>query len=67
MSEVITRTVITIGQLDLQETTNVISRGLQRGDIIRLKAAKPASARPYGYAEVVAVVSDHKITIRRFN
>ena len=67
MSEATTRVITTIGHLALQETTTVQSKNLKRGDFVRLKAAKPTTAKPYGYAEVLAVDEDHKVKIRRFN
>ena len=68
MSEVTTRIVTTIGQLELQEVTTIQSSDLKRGDFIRLKASKPANAKPYGYAEVLAVVQPgREFKIRRFN
>jgi hypothetical protein len=58
----------TAGQLELQETTRIhSSNALQRGDVIRLKATKPVSSKPYGYAEVLVVEADSKYTVRRFN
>lgn len=67
MSEATTRVITTIGQLELQEVTTVRSTSLQQGEFVRLKAAKPANAKPYGYAEVLAVVDDRSVRIRRFN
>jgi hypothetical protein len=60
------RVITTIGQLDLQETTNINTSNLKRGEIVRLKVAKPEDARPYGYAEVL-VVADSTAKIRRFS
>lgn len=67
MSEATTRIVTTVGHLALQEITTISSSNLKRGDFIRLKASKPATAKPYGYAEVLAVESDKAVKIRRFN
>ena len=67
MSEATTRVITTIGHLALQERTTVQIKNLKRGDFVRLKAAKPVSAKPYGYGEVLAVESDNQVKIRRFN
>jgi hypothetical protein len=66
MSESTIRVITTIGQLDLQETTNIQAINLKRGEIVRIKTAKPENAKPYGYAEVQAV-ADRTAQIRRFN
>jgi ribosomal protein S17 len=60
------RVITTIGHLALQETTNIQTNDLKRGDIVRLKATKPVSEKPYGWAEVL-VVADRTAQIRRFN
>jgi hypothetical protein len=60
------RVITTIGQLDLQETTNIQTTSLQRGEIVRLKVSKPESAKPYGYGEVLAV-ADKSAKVRRFS
>ena len=68
MSESTIIVIETAGQLALQETTRAhSSQSVQRGDIIRLKAAKPVNSKPYGYAEVLAVETDNKFTLRRFS
>jgi hypothetical protein len=68
MSESTIPVITTAGQLALQETTRIHSSSdLQRGSIIRLKATKPVSAKPYGYAEVLIVEEDQKYTVRRFS
>lgn len=64
MSEV--RVITTIGHLDLQETTKVSTIDLKRGDIVRLKATKPVSEKPYGYGEVLSV-EDRTAQVRRFS
>lgn len=61
------RIITTIGHLALQEKTRIFSNGLQRGDIVRLKAAKPVREKPYGYAEVLTIEADQTYTVRRFS
>lgn len=58
--------IITIGHLALQETFEVTTLTLQRGDIVRLKATKPTNEKPYGHGEVLSV-ADGQAHIRRFS
>lgn len=69
MSDTTNITVITTaGHLALQETTRIHSTNdLKRGEIIKLKAARPVNEQPYGWAEVLVVEADRKFKIRRFN
>ena len=60
--------ISTAGHLALQEQTRIHSSSdLNRGDFIRLKATKPVTEKPYGWAEVLKVEADHKYLVRRFN
>ena len=61
-------TIETAGHLALQEQIRIHSSSdLNQGDFIRLKAAKPVTEKPYGWAEVLEVEADHKYTVRRFS